>query len=269
MTDIHLRVVGRTDVGNMRTNNADALVVADMSGHDHAAGAGPKVRFNVSDRGVLLAVSDGMGGLTAGEVASALVIQGLPHALREGWASSPTEELLDAGVQKVNATVWGAARQRGIRMGATLTAVYVDGPVAWIAEVGDSRAYLIRAGKITQLTKDQSLIPQLLDAGALSPEQAASSRHRAVILQAKGHGPEVSVALARFELRARDCLVLSSDGLHGSDEDIRNVVLSSADLTLTVACHRLVDLAKERGGVDNITIMLGGVDDEPSLLGTS
>jgi protein phosphatase len=90
-----------------------------------------------------------------------------------------------------------------------------------------------------------------------------------VILQAKGHGPEVSVALARFELRARDCLVLSSDGLHGSDEDIRNVVLSSADLTLTVACHRLVDLAKERGGVDNITIMLGGVDDEPSLLGTS
>jgi serine/threonine protein phosphatase PrpC len=260
MTDIYLRVVGRTDVGNVRTNNEDSLVVADLSGRDHADAAGPECRFNVGDRGVLLAVSDGMGGLTAGEVASALVIEGLPHALREGRASAPTEDLLDAGVQKVNAKVWDTARQRGIRMGATLTAVYVDGPIAWIAEVGDSRAYLIRAGKITQLTKDQSLIQELLDAGALSPEQAANSPHRGVILQAMGHDPDVSVALARLELRARDCLVLCSDGLttHLSDEDIRNVVLSSADLT--VACHRLVDLAKERGGIDNITVMLGGVD---------
>jgi serine/threonine protein phosphatase PrpC len=260
MTDIYLRVVGRTDVGNVRTNNEDSLVVADLSGHDHAVEARPDGRFNVGDRGVLLAVSDGMGGLTAGEVASALVIQGLPLALREGRASAPTEELLDAGVQKVNAKVWDASRRRGIRMGATLTAVYVDGPVAWIAEVGDSRAYLIRAGTITQLTKDQSLVQKLLDAGALSPEQAANSPHRGVILQAMGHGPDVSVALARLELRARDCLVLCSDGLttHLSDEDIRNVVLSSADLT--VACHRLVDLAKERGGVDNVTVLLGGVD---------
>ena len=260
MTDIYLRVVGRTDVGNVRTNNEDSLVVADLSGHDHAVAARPDGRFNVGDRGVLLAVSDGMGGLTAGEVASALVIQGLPIALREGRASAPTEELLDAGVQKVNANVWDASRRRGIRMGATLTAVYVDGPVAWIAEVGDSRAYLIRAGTITQLTKDQSLVQKLLDAGALSPEQAANSPHRGVILQAMGHGPDVSVALARLELRARDCLVLCSDGLttHLSDEDIRNVVLSSADLT--VACHRLVDLAKERGGVDNVTVLLGGVD---------
>jgi serine/threonine protein phosphatase PrpC len=260
MTDIYLRVVGRTDVGNVRTNNEDSLVVADLSGHDHAVAGGPEGRFNVRDRGVLLAVSDGMGGLTAGEVASALVIQGLPVALREGRASAPTEELLDAGVQKVNAKVWDAARQRGIRMGATLTAVYVDGPVAWIAEVGDSRAYLIRAGTITQLTKDQSLIQRLLDADALSPEEAAHSPHRGVILQAMGRGPDVSAALARLELRARDCLVLCSDGLtaHLSDEDIRNIVLSSADLT--VACHRLVDLAKERGGVDNITVVLGGVD---------
>jgi PPM family protein phosphatase len=260
MTDIYLRVVGRTDVGNVRTNNEDSLLVADLSGNGLAVAAGADGRFNVGDRGVLLAVSDGMGGLTAGEVASALVIEGLPHALREGRASAPTEELLDAGVRKVNAKVWDAARQKGIRMGATLTAVYIDGPVAWIAEVGDSRAYLIRAGAITQLTKDQSLVQRLLDAGALSPEQAAHSPHRGVVLQAMGHGPEVSVALARLELRARDCLVLCSDGLttHVSDDDIREVVLSSADLT--VACNRLVNLAKERGGLDNITVMLGGVD---------
>jgi serine/threonine protein phosphatase PrpC len=260
MTDIYLQVVGRTDVGNVRTNNEDSLVVADLSGNGHAVAAGADGRFDVGDRGVLLAVSDGMGGLMAGEVASALVIESLPHALREGAPSAPTAEVLDAGVQKVNAKVWDAARRTGIRMGATLTAVYVDGPVAWIAEVGDSRAYLIRAGTIAQLTKDQSLIQRLLDAGALSPEQAATSPHRGVILQAMGHGPDVSVALARLELRARDCLVLCSDGLttHVSDDEIRDVVLSCADLK--VACDTLVDLAKERGGVDNITVLLGGVD---------
>jgi serine/threonine protein phosphatase PrpC len=260
MTDIHLQVVGRTDVGNVRANNEDSLVVADLSGNGLALSSGTGGRFDVGDRGVLLAVSDGMGGLTAGEVASALVIEGLPRAIREGRRSAPTEELLQAGVQKVNAKVWDAAQEKGIRMGATLTAVFVDGPVAWIAEVGDSRAYLIRAGNITQLTKDQSVVQRLVDTGTLSPEEAAHSPHRGMILQAMGHAPDVSVAMGRLELRARDCLVLCSDGLttHVSDEEIRNVVLSSADLT--VACHRLVDLAKERGGIDNITVMLGGVD---------
>ena len=260
MTDIYLRVVGRTDVGNVRANNEDSLVVADLSGNGLADVSGSDGRFNVGDRGVLLAVSDGMGGLTAGELASALVIEGLPRAIREGRESAPTEELLQAGVQKVNAKVWDAAQEKGIRMGATLTAVFVNGPVAWIAEVGDSRAYLIRAGNITQLTKDQSVVQRLVDTGTLSPEEAAHSPHRGMILQAMGHAPDVSVALGRLELRARDCLVLCSDGLttHVSDEEIRSVVLSSADLT--VACHRLVDLAKERGGVDNITVMLGGVD---------
>ena len=260
MTDIYLQVVGRTDVGNVRSNNEDSLVVADLSGNGLALGPGSDGRFNVGDRGVLLAVSDGMGGLMAGEVASALVIEGLPVAIREGRASAPGEELLDAGVQKVNAKVWDAAQQKGIRMGATLTAVYVDGPVAWIAEVGDSRAYLIRSGVITQLTKDQSLVQRLVDSGTLSPEEAAHSPHRGVILQAMGHGPDVSVALGRLELRSLDCLVLCSDGLttHLSDDDIRNVVLSATDLT--AACQQLVELAKERGGTDNITVVLGGVD---------
>jgi serine/threonine protein phosphatase PrpC len=260
MTDIYLQVVGRTDVGNVRSNNEDSLVVADLTGNGLALGPGSDGRFNVGDHGVLLAVSDGMGGLMAGEVASALVIEALPAAIRDGRASAPTEERLDAGVQKVNAKVWDAARQKGIRMGATLTAVYLDGPVAWIAEVGDSRAYLIRSGVITQLTKDQSLVQRLLDAGALSPEEAAHSPYRGVILQAMGHGPEISVALGRLELRARDCLVLCSDGLtaHLSDDDIRDVVLGSPDLT--TACQELVAIAKSRGGLDNITVVLGGVD---------
>jgi PPM family protein phosphatase len=260
MTDIYLRVVGTTDIGNVRSNNEDSFVVADLSGNGLELSPNSVGRFNVGDRGVLMAVSDGMGGLMAGEVASALVVEGLPPAIREERPSAPGEQLLDASVQKVNTKVWKEAQLKGIRMGATLTAVYVDGPVAWIAEVGDSRAYLVRAGNIVQLTKDQSLVQSLLDAGAISPEEAAHSPHRGVILQAMGHDPEVSAALGRLELRALDCLVLCSDGLtaHVSDEDIRSIVLTSVDLT--VACHRLVALAKERGGLDNITVVIGGVD---------
>ena len=259
MSDIYLRVVGRTDVGNVRSNNEDSLVVADLSGNALIGAEGSSGRFEVGERGVLLAVSDGMGGLMAGEVASALVIESLPQALRDGRPSAPGEERLRESVQAANGKVWDAAQQKGIRMGATLTAIYVHDRVAWIAEVGDSRAYLIRAGKITQLTKDQSLVQRLMDAGTLSAEEAARSPHRGVILQAMGHQPDVSVALGRLELRARDCLLLCSDGLtaHLSDDDIRGIVLSSPDLTN--ACDRLVDLAKERGGVDNITVVLGGV----------
>ncbi len=178
MSDIYLRVVGRTDVGNVRSNNEDSLVVADLSGHALIGAEGSSGRFEVGDRGVLLAVSDGMGGLMAGEVASALVIEALPQALRDGRASAPGEERLREGVETANGKVWDAAQQKGIRMGATLTAVYVHDRVAWIAEVGDSRAYLIRAGKITQLTKDQSLVQRLMDAGTLTtPEEAARSPH--------------------------------------------------------------------------------------------
>ena len=259
MSSIYLRVVGRTDIGNVRKNNEDSFVVADLTGTALIGPEGSSGRFEVGERGVLLAVSDGMGGLKAGEVASALVTETLPKAMRGGRASAPTEERLRVGVQQAHEKVWTTAQEEGIRMGATLTAVYVQGEVAWIAEVGDSRAYLIRAGKISQLTKDQSLVQKLLDSGAVSAEDAAHSPYRSVILQAMGHQEDVAVALGRLELRARDCLVLCSDGLttHLSDEDIRNVVLSAPDLS--VACDRLVNLAKARGGLDNITAVLAGL----------
>jgi len=259
MSSIYLRVVGRTDVGNVRKNNEDSFVVADLSGTALIGPDGSSGRFEVGERGVLLAVSDGMGGLKAGEVASALVIETLPKAMRNGRASAPDDERLRVGVQQAHEKVWTTARDEGIRMGATLTAVYVQGNVAWIAEVGDSRAYLIRAGRINQLTKDQSLVQKLLDAGAVTPEDAAHSPYRSVILQAMGHQEDVAVALGRLELRSRDCFVLCSDGLttHLSAEDIRGVVLSAPDLS--VACDRLVNLAKARGGFDNITVVLAGL----------
>jgi len=144
-------------------------------------------------------------------------------------------------------------------MGATLTAVLVRGDSAYIAEVGDSRAYLLRGGVIKQLTKDQSLAQVLIDKGALDAARAEDSPFKNVILQAMGRSERVKVALARLSLRARDCLLLCSDGLtrHVSDDEIRDIVLPAK--RLDAACKALVDLANERGGVDNITVMLAGV----------
>jgi protein phosphatase len=144
-------------------------------------------------------------------------------------------------------------------MGATLTAVYVRGMAAYVSEVGDSRAYLLRAGLITQLTKDQSYVQMLVDSGAVDPDRAQSLPFRNVILQAMGHQPDVIVALGRLELRHRDCLLLCSDGLSNelSDTEIREVFLASPDLAS--AADNLVGLANERGGRDNATVVLTGV----------
>jgi serine/threonine protein phosphatase PrpC len=145
-------------------------------------------------------------------------------------------------------------------MGATLTALYVRGPTAYVAELGDSRAYVLRAGRITQLTKDQSYVQLLIDRGLVGPAQAQESPFRNLILQAIGYQPRVSVALGRLDLRRFDCLLLCSDGLSNevTDLEMRDIVLESRDLGL--AADRLIALANERGGPDNATAVLIGVN---------
>jgi serine/threonine protein phosphatase PrpC len=210
---------------------------------------------------VILAVSDGMGGANAGEVASAIVVDTVRSALAEAPPSASRRAVLTAAVERAHRAVEEAAQKekkhRG--MGATLTAVFVRGDSAYIAEVGDSRAYLLRGGKMKQLTKDQSLAQALIDKGALDPSQADEAPFKNVILQAMGRSKRMKVALARLSLRARDCLLLCSDGLtrHVSDDEIRDIVLPAP--RLDAACKALVDLANERGGVDNITVILAGV----------
>jgi serine/threonine protein phosphatase PrpC len=252
-------VAARTDVGRVRRSNEDAFVAADLTRDAHSAMPRWTGRLEVGERGALVAVSDGMGGAQAGDLASSLVISSLARAL----ASEPPREtslaqIADA-VQDAHHTVWTEACSRGIKMGATLTAVYVRGLAAYVAEVGDSRAYLLRAGQITQLTKDQSYVQMLVDSGAVEPERAQSLPFRNIILQAMGLQPNVVVALGRLELRHRDCLLLCSDGLSSelSDGDIREVFFASHDLES--AAENLVDLAGERGGRDNTTVVLAGV----------
>jgi serine/threonine protein phosphatase PrpC len=254
----YVSVAGHTDVGRVRQKNEDAFTVVDLTGGNLLDGAS-HARFNVGERGVLLAVSDGMGGAEAGEVASALVLETLTRALAKAPPETPRDKLMTDAIQRAHQAVFQLAQRESKKMGATLTTAFVHAGQAFIAEVGDSRAYLVRAGQITQLTHDQSLVQALVDSGALNAEEAGESQMRNVILQAMGHQPEVKVALAKLELRDRDCLVLCSDGLtiHVSDEEIRDAVLACR--RPQEISQRLVALANDRGGKDNITVLVAGI----------
>jgi serine/threonine protein phosphatase PrpC len=254
----YLSVAGQTDIGKVREKNEDAFVVADLTGGTLLDGT-PHKRFDVGERGVLLAVSDGMGGAQAGEVASALVVETLTRAMANAAPGTPQDALMNDAIQRAHRAVWDEAKRESKKMGATLTAVFVHMGQAYIAEVGDSRAYLIRGGKMCQLTHDQSMVQMLVDSGVIEPDQAQESPIRNVILQAMGNQPNVKVALAKLELRDRDCLVLCSDGLTGfvSDDEIQKLVLESG--RPEVAAKQLIDLANERGGKDNITVVVAGV----------
>jgi serine/threonine protein phosphatase PrpC len=266
---IHLSVYGQTDPGLIRSSNEDAFVVADLTG-DSLLQEQRVGRFEVRQRGVLLAVSDGVGGHAAGEVASALVVESLRRSMVKDPAE-PQDTLLEKAVIKANREVWEAAHYPGRRnMGATLTALFIHGGVAHIAEVGDSRAYLVRNGNILQVTRDQSYVQLLMDAGAISPQEAQGSEIRNVILQAMGLKPDVSVALGRLDLRDRDAFILCSDGLSNKVDmnELRDIVLSSSG-KLDAACRDMIELAKERGGDDNITAIVAGVGgDLPKPLAT-
>ncbi len=256
---LNLTVCARTDIGHVREVNEDAFVVADLTG-DAQPLTDPITRFEIGERGVLMAVSDGMGGHAAGEVASALVVESLRRSMSEAPPPSREADLIKVAVERANRETWEASRVAGRKgMGATVTAVFVDGVTAYIAEVGDSRAYLVRGGEIAQVTKDQSYVQFMIDRGLLDPKNAATSQFRSVILQALGQTPNVQVAIGKLELRQKDCLVLCSDGLTTkvTPEEIRDVILAGP--TLDAACDSLIALALAKGGEDNVTVIIGGV----------
>jgi serine/threonine protein phosphatase PrpC len=266
---INLTVCGATDIGLIRKTNEDAFVIADLTG-DRLVTSGPITRFEIRERGVLLAVSDGMGGHNAGEVASALVVEALERAMAHSSASArPSDALFERAVKSANREVWDASHEPGREnMGATLTAMFLEGATAHIAEVGDSRAYLLRGGQLVQVTRDQSYVQSMVESGALKFDEAATSPLRNLILQAMGQKPDVQVALGRLSLRQRDCFVLCSDGLSNkvTPSKMQEIILNAS--RMDVACTRLIACANERGGEDNITVVMGGVSgDLPAFRG--
>ena len=267
MAQLSIWVAALSDVGRVRKNNEDAFTITDLATGRRLEGEEGPWRLFVGARGLLMALSDGMGGHEAGEVASALVLDALRAGLSAD-AGGDHEQAIAAAVVRANDEVTRTAQATGKHgMGATLTAVQIVGRDAMIGQVGDSRAYVLRAGQLRQLTRDQSLVQLLVDQGTLSPETARQSSHKNVLLQAIGTSPEVKGAISRLKLRSGDRFLLCCDGLSNAvgDTELRDLV---ADSDPDVACRKLIDLANLRGGGDNLTAIVacveGGELEEPA-----
>lgn len=256
--DIRLITHGQTDRGLVRPTNEDAFVCTDLSTRERLNGHA--AAWLTSPKGVLLAVSDGMGGAKAGEIASTLSVESLVEGLIQTASErAPDANALRRVVEATSRRVYEEGQRPDRRgMGATLTAVLVSGEEACVAQVGDSRAYLLRDGCIGQVTHDQSYVQMLVDAGVLTPEEASLSPKRNVILQVMGQ-EEVDVALGRIRLQRGDRLLLCSDGLTNvlDDETIR--ALAQAPSDLAAACDDLVACTKQGGAPDNVTVVLAEV----------
>lgn len=244
-----------TDVGRSRTTNEDAYTIKDLASGRMIEAVGTDAGVDIQDRGVLLALSDGMGGAQAGEVASALVLESLQKAL-EREARGAIHEQLESAVQRANRNVFFEAKL-GDRhgMGATLIALFILADEAYIAEVGDSRGYLLRKGRLRQITRDQSLVQLLVDQGVMSADEARTSPSKNVILQAMGLAKDVRVAIARLRLRRGDRFLMCSDGVTNpiSDAELQQILTQSDP---RAACETMIALANDRGGDDNQTAIV-------------
>jgi serine/threonine protein phosphatase PrpC len=266
---VRVSVFGKTDLGRTRDHNEDTFLVADLS--TQRASLLPEVREHVvGPRGSLFMVADGMGGAAAGEVASAMAADLIYKHLSNQWGADKEpsaqrfayrmKEAVEVANGGINSYTRDHPEVRG--MGTTCTTAGVYGTDLYLCQIGDSRGYLVRDGKTSQITKDQSLMQRLVDAGELTEAEAETSERRNIILQALGPEPRVKVDLTHQPLRRGDLLVLCSDGLSGQIKKDEIGELAAKHPELPDLCTALIDLANERGGPDNITAIAVRFDGE-------
>ncbi len=244
----------RTNVGMVRTLNEDSIVTIEAN----------RILQSVSQPLGLYLVADGMGGHSAGEMASGTIVNHiaqravrdllpLPNAL--GKIKDRREWLREA-VEGANSEVFSMRKSAGTDMGSTLVAVVLDGNQAFIAHIGDSRAYLINSKGLKQLTVDHSLVERLIASHQITREEARHHPQRNVIYRTVGDKAKIEVDLSSHTLAAGDCLLLCSDGLSGMVEDsaIQRIVLEAT--CPQAACDALIDAANAAGGEDNISVIL-------------
>ena len=248
-----MRIVsgGVSDVGRVRPNNEDCYrIIAPLN---------------------LFVLSDGMGGEAHGEVASALAVETVvKHCLeaennpaapvfgetRAGW--SDKTKRLSSAVHLANKKIFQSAKEHPDQhgMGATLTAAWIDGAKLSIAHVGDSRAYLLRTGALLQITSDHSLVAEQVRQGILTPAEAEESEMQSVLIRALGAEPDIAVDAEEHPLFARDVLLLCSDGLTRMVTEPEIAGTLQAETDPDKAAAKLVELANDRGGSDNITVVV-------------
>jgi PPM family protein phosphatase len=251
-----------TDPGLTRDHNEDTFLVADLATSEAVRGSQRDLHA-LGPHGALYLVADGMGGAAAGELASEMAAVEIHRHMAATWRADPilSEDRfahhLRTAVEAANALLHGYAKEhlevRG--MGTTATVAGVHGDRLYIAQIGDSRGYLVRGNVARQLTRDQSLTQRLVEVGELTEEEAETSERRNIILQALGPDPDVRVDLSWQSLQQGDVLIICSDGLSTvvRRDEIAAAVRDEPDLEKL--CSSLVDLANERGGPDNITVV--------------
>ena len=260
-----VRAFGVTDRGLVREANEDSFTMAELAKGQRWQG-GACAEWSTKDPGVLLVVSDGMGGAKAGEVASALAVEAVFGGMLRAVKERPADgETLRRVIEEASLKVHEAGKRPDRKgMGATLTAVLLTGATAYVAQIGDSRAYLLRGGRMGQVTHDQSYVQMLVDAGVMTPEEAEASPRKNIILQVMGQ-EAVRVALGRISLKSGDRLLLCSDGLTNVvvDATVNAVAKSPGDLAK--AAKALVALTKEGGAPDNVTLIIVACDEITTL----
>ena len=248
---------GVTDVGRVRSNNEDCYKIVEPLN--------------------LYVLSDGMGGEAHGEIASAMAVETVVKhcldfeanpaakvigAVQPNW--SVWTKRLSTAVHLANRNIFKSAEENPDQhgMGATLTAVWINGTKLSIAHVGDSRAYLLRGGSLLQLTRDHSLVAEQVRRGILTSAEAEESDMQSVLLRALGAQAEIEVDAEEHTLFPRDMLLLCSDGLTRMvmEPEIAGTLQSESDLTR--AAEKLVEMANDRGGPDNITVVIVRLEKE-------
>lgn len=267
---MNVELHAKSDVGRVRRGNEDNFLVLELSrqttwtGSDGNAAPEELAQFELGDKGLVLVVSDGMGGALAGDVASRMAVDSVRDMILGGDSEdgcdpeAPLVECLKQATVYANHAIHNRSQEdsRCAGMGATFTGAAIYGDFLDLVQVGDSRGYIIRKDQIRLATKDQSLVQQLVDVGQISEAEAETHMFRNVILQALGAQGDVTPVTGRIRLRRGDTLLLCSDGLSGKlrSEDIQNIVSSNENLSK--ACDELIAEANNRGGEDNITVIL-------------
>ncbi|MFO0684294.1 MAG: protein phosphatase 2C domain-containing protein [Sandaracinus sp.] len=262
---------GRTDVGLVREHNEDNFLVVDLEGQKRGVQSAI-LHTRIEGAGALFAVCDGMGGAAAGEVASQMAVDTIHEMMQNGGAPRDRDHFarrLVRSIEEAGSRIFAAAKMDRSRrgMGTTSTVAGLVDKTLFVGQVGDSRAYVLRHvpggdDSFALITKDQSLVNQLIEAGQLTEEEAEAFEHSNIILQALGTTEEVTVDLTFLELRRGDRLLMCSDGLSGlvHGDMIKEVMRSSRDL---IECaNQLIAMANAGGGHDNITVVLADFDGE-------
>jgi protein phosphatase len=272
---LELRIGAQTDVGKVRDQNEDRVLVFDLKRFRELSAVGTETA-SLRRPGVLLVVADGMGGMSGGETASQMCVENLLtlfleklDAPGEGGHVDAPKTLGDA-VRGTNDLIYSRAtadmKLRG--MGTTLTAAFLEDDRMCVAQVGDSRAYLLRDGEMVQLTRDQTLLASLKEQGKLPPG-GLGKRWKNMLLQAVGAQENLQVALSETDLRAGDWMLLCSDGLHGPVDEADMATIMKGNGTPAEKAKMLTVRANENGGPDNVSVIVCEVVPAPTTAGES